>query len=155
MGLFSRRRQPAPPAGWLPPERPHCSCARHLDDELLRTTIPLAASVADEGLEPQTVTDLLEWGALAADATHEMHQSLPDSDVLFTWTLWVGDEARSHYDDDAEVELDAVLALQPGIDEVEWMDREVLHLAAPTMCREGVIAAGALVLLDDRVRSTT
>lgn len=110
--------------------------------------------MADEGLDPQSVADLLEWGALGADPTHEIHQRLPDSDTLFTWTLWVGDEARSHYDDDAEADLDGVLALQPGIAEVEWMDREILHLAAPTLCREGVLAAGALALLDDRVRST-
>ena len=73
MGLFSRRRQPAPPAGWLPPERPHCSCARHLDDELLRTIDPAYAALrrGRSGLEPApvTVTDLLESGALAADAT--------------------------------------------------------------------------------------
>ncbi|MCY4726076.1 hypothetical protein NYO98_07275 [Nocardioides sp. STR2] len=126
---------------------------RHLDDELLKASVPLAAYVADEGLAPQTVTDLVEWGALAADPTHDIHQRLPDSDVLFTWTLWVGDEARSHYDDDAEVELDAALALQPGVEEVDWMDREVFHLAAPTLCRDGVVAAGALALLDDRVRT--
>ena len=107
MGLFSRRRRPAPAAGWQPPERPHCSCARHLDDELLRTSVPLAGYVADEGLESPSVADLVEWGALAADPTTEIHQRLPDSGVLFTWTLWVGDEARSHYDDERRLGWDA------------------------------------------------
>jgi hypothetical protein len=34
------------------------------------------------------------------------------------------------------------------------MDREVLHLAAPTLCHDGAVAAGALALLDDRVRTS-
>ena len=150
MGLFTRRRQP----GWQPPLPPHCSCTRHLDDELLRTSIPLAAYVADEGLEPQTVAELLAWEALTAEPTHEIYQRLPDSGVRFTWTLGLGDEVRSHYDDDAEMDVEAVVALHPGVDQAEWMDREVLHLAAPTLCRDGVLAAGALALLDDRLRTT-
>jgi len=37
---------------------------------------------------------------------------------------------------------------------VEWYDREVFLLAAPTLCADGVLACAALTLLDDRVRST-
>jgi hypothetical protein len=35
---------------------------------------------------------------------------------------------------------------------VAWEDREDIHVGAPTLCSDGVLAAAARALLDDRVR---
>ena len=149
MGLFSRRqREPE----WQPPARPHCSCARHLDEELLASVVPYVADMADDDLEPVTVADLLHPGGLSVDATRPDERRLADSAATFHWTVSVYDDARVHYDDDTALDLDAGLARQQGVDEVAWVDREVFMLSAPTLCSEGVLAAAAVVLLDDRVR---
>ena len=159
MGLFSRRQRPAPTVAWQPPERPHCSCARHLDDELLRTVLPFTRLLAaDIGFEPATVTvaDLLGSGALSVRPARSDEQ-IPEEPADLTWNLVADDDARVHYDDmedGAAIDLDAALAEQPGVDRVEWEDREVFLLAAPTLCADGVLATAALTLLDDRVRST-
>ncbi len=63
------------------------------------------------------------------------------------------DDARVSYDDDAPLPLDESLLSRPGIERVAWEDREVMHVGAPTLCRDGVLAAAARALLDDRVRS--
>jgi hypothetical protein len=155
MGLFSRRREPAV-AVWQPPVPPDCSCVRHLDDDLLRTVVPYAASLAaDIGHDPDpaTVADLLSPGGLSVSPTELEAQRLPDSAATFVWTLGVYDDAQVHYEDDMALELDAALALQPGVDEVDWADREVFLVAAPTLCADGMLAAAALALLDERVRT--
>jgi hypothetical protein len=159
MGLFSGRRRPAQPVGWQPPERPHCSCARHLDDELLHTVLPFTTALAEDlGFEPApvTVADLLGSGGLSVRPARSDEQ-VPDEPADLTWHLVADDDARVHYDDTddgAAMDLDAALAEQPGVDRVEWYDREVFLLAAPTLCADGVLACAALTLLDDRVRST-
>jgi hypothetical protein len=154
MGLFSRRRTAADTA-WQPPTPPHCACARHLDEELLATVVPFTAALElDE--PPATVADLLGPGGLSVRPADPTDQP-PGEPATYTWNLGVYDDARVHYDDvedGAEVELDAALAERPGIEAVEWYDREVFVLAAPTLCADGVLAAAALTLLDDRVRST-
>ena len=40
----------------------------------------------------------------------------------------------------------------PGIELVAWEDREVIHVGAPTLCEDGVLAAAARALMDPRVR---
>ena len=61
------------------------------------------------------------------------------------------DDALVHCDSEA-VDLDAVIAEQPGVDDVERLDHEIFLVAAPTLCADGMLAAAALALLDDRVR---
>jgi len=159
MGLFSRRHRPAPAPVWQPPVPPHCSCTRHLDDDLLRAVVPYSPLLADDiGVEPApaTVADLLGSGALSVRPARSDEQ-VPEEPADLTWNLVADDDARVHYDDmedGAAIDLDAALAEQPGVDRVEWEDREVFLLAAPTLCADGVLATAALTLLDDRVRST-
>lgn len=158
MGLFSRRR-PAPAVAWQPPVPPACSCPRHLDEELLRAVVPFSTFLAEDvGFEPDpvTVADLLHPGGLSVQPARSDEQ-VPGEPADLTWSLGVYDDARAHYDDPddgAGIDLDAALAAQPGVDRVEWCDREVFLLAAPTLCADGVLATAALTLLDDRVRST-
>lgn len=157
MGLFSRRK-PVPATTWQPPQRPGCACTRHLDDELMSTVVPFSTALAEDvGIEPEAVTiaDLLHPGGLSVQPARDDEQ-VPDAPADLTWSLGVYDDARAHYDDTddgAEVDLDTALAGQPGVDRVEWCDREVFLLAAPTLCADGVLAAAALALLDDRVRA--
>lgn len=105
-------------------------------------------------MEPMTISGLLEMQALSVRPTAPEDLWVSESSSTFTWDMWAGDEVRAHYDDDAELGLDAALAAQPGIDEVVWMDREVLLLSAPSLCADGVLATAAVVLLDDRIRAT-
>ncbi|WP_299928647.1 hypothetical protein [uncultured Nocardioides sp.] len=157
MGLFSRRK-PDPSVAWQPPQRPGCTCPRHLDDDLLRTVVPYSTSLAEDlgyAPTPVTVTDLLGPGGLSVQPALDDEQ-VPGQPADLTWSLGVYDDARAHYDDlddGAEVDLDVALAGQPGVERVEWADREVFLLAAPTLCADGVLATAALTLLDDRVRS--
>ena len=104
-------------------------------------------------MEPMTIRGLLDMSALSVRATAPEDLHVSDSTSTFTRDMWAGDEVRAHYDDHAELALDAGLAAQSGVDEVVWMDREVLLLAAPSLCADGVLAAAAVVLLDDRVRA--
>ena len=119
--------------------------------------VPYAASLADDiGYDPDpvTVADLLHPGGLSVSPTDVEAQRLPDEAGTFVWTLGVYDDARVHYDDDMALDLDAAIAAQPGVDEVDWADREVFLVAAPTLCADGLLAATALALLDDRVRTS-
>lgn len=155
MGLFSRRREPTAPA-WQPPVPPACTCVRHLDDDLLATVVPFAVALDMDDEPPATVADLLSTGGLSVQPAAEHDQPLGEP-AVFTWNLGVYDDARVHYDDTddgAEIGLDAALAERPGIDELVWDDREIFILAAPTLCADGVLAAAALTLLDDRVRTS-
>lgn len=154
MGLFSRRREPAPPA-WQPPTPPHCACPRHLDDTLLGQVVPFAVALEMDGEPAATVADLLGPGGLSVRPAGADEQP-PGAAGFLTWNLGVYDDARVHYDDvddGAEIDLAEGLLEHPGIDEVDGYDREVFLLAAPTLCAEGVLAAAAVTLLDDRVRA--
>lgn len=70
----------------------------------------------------------------------------------FHYEVWVGDEARLLYDDDAPLALDRALAERPGIRSVSWSEREVLHVKAPGMSKDDVLAAVDEALRDPRVR---
>lgn len=148
MGLFPKRRTPA----WQPPTPPHCSCARHLDTSLLASVVPFTADVAVHDPEPVTVADLLHPGGLSVQVAGDDEHRLVDSPSTFHWSVGIYDDARMHYDDDTGLDMDVALTRQPGVDEVAWVDREIFLLSAPNLCREGVLAATAVVLLDDRVR---
>lgn len=136
--------------------RAGCSCAEHLE-QVARVRIPVVAEYAEEPGEDWSVDELVEAGALEARETESDERWLwADGQKVgpFQWSLWVGDEARSLYDDDAGLGLDDSLRSRPGLEIVEWEDREVFWLGAPSMCRSGVLAAAARALADPRVRRT-
>lgn len=174
MGIFDflRRKptdQPAPStdhagptSGDTPPARGACSCPEHIED-LLDQVVPFSAEMGEPDDEPMTVRDLVECDALAVRRTEPAEQwvnaldadgrvDTTRQDGPFHWTLWVGDEARACYDDDAELSLEAGLMAQPGIDRVFWEDREVIHVGVSGLCENGALAATARTLLDPRVR---
>ncbi|HEX6249128.1 MAG TPA: hypothetical protein VFZ64_14750 [Nocardioidaceae bacterium] len=154
---------PAQPAPVEPVRRVPCACTEHVED-LLGLYLPYTAEMAGElGDEPMTVGELIECGGLDVEAKEPDDLWLPpvgDQGHLdpatqegpFEWTLWVGDEARAHYDDEADLQLDESLLQQPGLERVVWEDREVFHVGAGRMCRSGVLAAAARALADPRVR---
>ncbi|BCJ75689.1 hypothetical protein CS0771_52330 [Catellatospora sp. IY07-71] len=141
---------------WTPPRRPACTCPEHVAD-LHELVVP---SVPPHHLPPTTVRELRDTGDLSVQPLPErerrwtVHDEAGDVTGVdaFQWVLWAGDAARCFYDDDAELALDDSLRQREGIAGVSWMDREVLYVAAPTMCADGVLAAAARALLDPRVR---
>jgi hypothetical protein len=165
MGLFGRKRTPAPGSstgsragdGTGPAQRGACACPEHIE-QLLDLPVPLTREMREEYDEqPLTVGELIEMSALGVDPAEEAYFYDPRSgrrdDGPYHWTVWFGDEARGSYDDDAPLQLDESLDSRPGVELVAWEDREVIHVGAPTLCRDGVLAAAARALLDDRVRS--
>jgi hypothetical protein len=174
MGIFDfLRRKPAdrqapptdhagPTPGDTPPARGACSCLEHIED-LLDQVVPFSAEMGEPDDEPMTVRDLVECDALAVRRTEPAEQwvnaldadgrvDTTRQDGPFHWTLWVGDEARACYDDDADLSLEAGLMARPGVDRVFWEDREVIHVGVDGLCENGVLAAAARTLLDPRVR---
>ncbi|WP_154402073.1 hypothetical protein [Ornithinimicrobium cavernae] len=106
-----------------------------------------STSWSDEGPTPEPVTfgELVEMEAITVTPLTD------EQDVHFM--VWVGDEALLHHDDDAPLQLDDALAAQPGIEQVDWEDREVLMVTAPDLCDTALEAAVAAALADPRVRS--
>jgi hypothetical protein len=142
---------------WTPPQRPDCSCAEH-DDELSALVLP----VTEPGMEPPTVQDLVEASALGVTPAQSRDRWLeiydetdsgPDLIGPFHWGLWLGDKARLCYDDDAAHSLDQALLDRPGVERVEWMEREEFLVGAPGLCASGLLAAMARALADPRVRA--
>ncbi len=156
MGLFDRWRA-APEAPWSPPALGSCSCENHVEN-MLEVRIPLAAH-APEG-DPDgaiSAAELLECDALAVRlaGVSETFLELPPTGQRtgpYHWVLSLGDEARLLYDDDAPVQLDDCLAVQPGIERVAWTDRELFAVGAPELCPAGVQAALVSALTNPRVR---
>lgn len=154
MGLFGRKRASSASPGRV--ERGACGCPEHLEG-VLSLAVPLTAEVRDAfpDEKPMTVAELIEADALGVQPCETSFFNDADTGALdgpYTWTVWVGDEARSSYDDEAEVSLDAALRARPGVDRVLWEDREILHVGAPTLCSDGMLAAAARALLDPGVR---
>lgn len=112
-----------------------CTCREHVDD-LLDIVLP---DVFGDG-EPTTIGDLIICGALSAER--------PTKAPVGEWGLWVGDEARVYYSDDAETSFDDALAAADGVDGVDWEDRETFTVVAPSLCPQGVLAVAARALLD-------
>ena len=135
-----------------------CTCPEHIG-ALLDLEVP--ARVDGESQGPESVRELLayvwvdEWQygeePLDPEEVEEITEELLPG---FTHLLGLGDEVAGHYDDDAPLPLDESLKTRPGIRDVAWEDREVLHVKAPGMCAEGVMAALARAVLDPRVRLT-
>jgi hypothetical protein len=163
MGFLDRLRgrpvAPAPAAPAASAERSPlsgraCTCPEHVED-LVDLRIPVSAEMREEDFEEWSVAELMETGALEARRTTPEEQWLTTEDGRvgpLNWSLWVGDEARSVYDDDAPLSVAEALAARPGIEVVEGEDREVFWLRAPTLCHSGVLAAAARALADPRVR---
>lgn len=148
MWPFSRR--------WTAPSPEHCRCSRHLDEGLRAVPLPVAAAWLDrvDDVGPVTVGSLIDQDELGVEPAEPGDE--PDHDLLaagFHYSLWLGDGARLHYDDDA-VPVAAVLGQQPGVRQVEQEDREVLTIKAPRLCPDGALAALALSLVDPRVRTS-
>ncbi|MBM0227965.1 MULTISPECIES: hypothetical protein [Micromonospora] len=142
---------------WMPPQRSDCSCPEH-DDELTGLALP----VTERGMEPLTVRDLVEASALGVTPAQSRDRWLeiydetdsgPDLIGPFHWGLRLGDEARLCYDDDAARSLDQALLDRPGVERVEWMEREEFLVGAPGLCASGLLAAMARALADPRVRA--
>lgn len=139
---------------WAPPTEGACRCARHLDAELLGTVVPFSPDpTLSEDEQPMTVGELLDMEALACEPVEQEERMLADGTGPYHWDLWFGDEARLSYDDGAALPLDTAVAMQPGVERVAWLDREVLYVGAPRLCRSGALAAAAAALLDPGVRA--
>ena len=154
MGLFGRKRPSAASQGRV--ERGACGCPEHLE-AVLALAVPLTAEVRDAfpDEQPMTVGELVDADALGVqpcESAFFTDADTGDLDGPYTWTVWIGDEARSSYDDEAEVSLDAALRARPGVERVLWEDREILHVGAPTLCADGMLAAAARALLNPKVR---
>lgn len=152
MGWFGRRKGGDDPA-WSPPTEGRCGCARHLDEGLLEAEVPYApgAGIPDDE-PPMSVGELIDSEALGCEPLGADERMLDDGTGPYHWNVWFGDETRGSYADDAELELDAAVQKQAGVERVAWLDREVMYLGAPTLCRSGVLAAAALGLLEPGVR---
>jgi hypothetical protein len=151
MGIFRRKASTDTPT--TPVQRGSCACPEHVAD-LTALVVPWAPAWGRTDTDGITVGDLVVMEALAVTPDEAPWHDLGAGERLgpFQWELWLGDEVRATYDDDADLAIDDALRQRPGIDAVEWEDREVFHLAAPTLCAEGVLAAAARALLDPRVR---
>jgi hypothetical protein len=159
MGFLDRLRghpaAPGPAASQhSPATRSACQCPEHAED-LRDLRIPVCAEMREEGFEDWSVAELMEVGALEARPTTRDEQWVDTEDGRvgpLNWSLWVGDEARTVYDDDAPLSVAESLATRQGIEIVEGEDREVFWLGAPALCQSGVLAAAARALADPRVR---
>lgn len=155
MGLFDRFRTPAEPP-WAPPAPGTCTCEEHVEN-LHDHEIPFGADMGEPG--GMSVGDLVACSALdarPADADDQWRTLAHSGQRLgpFHWSLWLGDEGRALYDDDAPATLDDTLSVQPGIERVAWEDREVFLVGAPGLCASGVMAAMVRALDNPRVRGT-
>ena len=149
MGLFRKKQQDAV----APAQRRTCACPEHVED--VRDLVVPVAPAWGPDLDDTTVGELVEMSALGVDPAELVWVDDQESGVRrgpFHFRLWVGDEARAMYDDDAAVQLDEALLQRPGVEVVDWEDREVLHVGAPTLCADGVLAAAGRALLDPRIK---
>jgi hypothetical protein len=162
MGLFDRWRT-APEKPWSPPSLGSCSCEAHVED-LRGATIPLGRAAAQRAAAPEaasiTVAELLDGAALQVRLAgpDEAYVALPQTGQRtgpYHWVLDLGDQVCLLYDEDAPVNLDDCLAVQPGIDRVVWIGRERLAVGAPGLCPSGVRAALVEALDNPRVRRTS
>ena len=122
-----------------------CECGEHLAD-IAGLVVPFAdlSEAEGSGNSSVTVADLVEAEALGAEEV----EYEPGR-----WMLWFGDETRAHYDDDAPMSLEDVVALAAGVSEVVREDRETILVRASGRCEDAMVAVAARALLDDRVRT--
>lgn len=156
MGIFRRKRRSIA-VDHTPVLPGDCACPEHIDS-LLNEVVAFAPAMEMDDEDDMTVRDLIECQSLGVDPAVDVWMNLFDEDGLgervgpFHWRLWVGDEARCMYDDDAPLQLNEALLAQPGVELVEWEDREILHVGAPTLCADGMLAATARALMEPRVK---
>ncbi|MET7877349.1 hypothetical protein [Micromonospora profundi] len=139
---------------WRPPRQPDCACPEHLED-VLTLVVP-----SRDWEEAPTVEQLLATGSLGVRPMDPTERFMVHFDEgqnesrlgPLHWLMWAGDEIYGCYDDDAALPLDRSIAAQPGVDLVEWYDREEFWIGAPGLCGSGLLAAIARALQDPEVR---
>ena len=121
-----------------------CACGEHLV-EVAEQVVPFAAAGEAENAvdTPVTVADLVEAETLG----RRKSRTSPTG-----WMLWFGDETRAHYDDDAPMSLEDVVAMAPGVSKVVREDRETILVRALGRCEDAMVAVAARALLDHRVQ---
>jgi hypothetical protein len=148
MGIFSNAED------WQPPRRPDCACREHVDD-VLTLVIP-----NPDWDEDPTFEELLATGSLGARPVEKGERFMDFFDEQqnetrlgpLHWGVWAADEIYGCYADDADLPFDRSIAAQPGVELVEWADREGFLIGAPGLCESGMLAAIARALHDPRVR---
>lgn len=143
---------PQPPGEWVPRETGQCDCVHHLDEYALKIVPFGSRAPLDE--PPRTVGDLL----LAQEILVE--PDYPGPPVTFRkrpvgpfhWKASLVDKARWHYDEEPRLTFEMWLQPNPGVELVFSPEAGVVHLKAPTLCREGVQTLMVRALLDDRLR---
>ncbi|MEO5662367.1 MAG: hypothetical protein ABIR39_03715 [Nocardioides sp.] len=156
MGIF-RRNKRSSVVDHSPVSRGDCACTEHIES-LLTDVVAFAPAMVMDDEDDMTVGALIECQGLGIEPADDVWMNLFDQDGLgervgpFHWRLWVGDEARCMYDDDAPLQLNEALLAQPGVDLIEWEDREILHVGAPTLCADGMLAATARALMEPRIK---
>ncbi|MEU7866783.1 hypothetical protein [Dactylosporangium sp. NPDC049140] len=146
---------PAPDDDWQRPQRPDCACREHLED-VQALVIP-----SEDWDEDPTFEDLLATGSLGVRPIDPKERFVPVFDEHghesrlgpIHWQMGAADEIYGCYADDAELPLDRSIAAQPGVDLVEWYDREEFLIGAPGLCDSGLLAAIARAMHDPRVRA--
>ncbi len=156
MGLFDRWRT-APEEPWRPPSLGSCSCEQHVEN-LRDLGIPHGGLAGTGPDRSTTVGELLDRQALTARLAlpAETWVDLPFSGQRtgpYHWVAELGEEARLLYDEQAPVQLDDCLAVQPGVERVALLDGQRFAVGAPTLCPSGVQAAVATALSNPRVRA--
>lgn len=149
MGISSKKDD------WQPPQRPDCACHEHLDD-VLTLVIP-----SRDWDEDPTFEQLLATGSLGVRPVDAKERFMTVFDEEqnesqlgpLHWGMWAADEIYGCYDDDAALPVDRSIAAQPGVELVEWYDREEFLIGAPGLCESGMLAAIARALEDPRVRA--
>jgi len=139
---------------WQPPQRPDCACREHLEDVL---GLVIASEDRDEDV---TLEELIASGSLGVRPINPNERFMAAFDERgnevrlgpLHWQMWAADEVYGCYADDAVLPLDRSIAAQPGVEIVEWYDREEFLIGAATLCQSGVLAAVARALEDPRVR---
>lgn len=149
MGIFSKKDD------WRPPQRPDCACPEHAE-EVRALVIP-----SRDWDDDPTFEQLLATGSLGVRPIDpkERYMAVFDEEEKESrlgplhWVIWAADEIYGCYEDDAELPVDRSLAAQPGVDLVEWYDREEFLVGAPNLCESGLLAAIARAFEDPRVRA--
>ncbi len=151
MGLFDRWRA-APEEPWSPPPVGSCTCEQHVEN-LREVSIPGGGGASTAAV---TVAELLDGAALVARLAglEERFVELPTGQRTgpYQWVLELSGKGLQLFDDDAPVQLDDCLAVQPGVERVAWIDPGRLAVGAPAMCPSGIQASLVTALTNPRVR---
>jgi hypothetical protein len=152
MGVLDRFR-PHAAETWNPPTFGACVCADHVD-KLLTERITLA----DRSGDWIGAAELVTTGALTVlPAPNDLYVDVPATAERrgpFHWRVLPEGSLDRFCLDNAPVQLDDMLFLQPGIESVLWVeDRTILAVAAPKMCIRGIQGAMVRALMNPRLRT--